>query len=377
MSFYELGHIPRYDLPGWIEKTPELLDEPLLIITRDMMLPGGRRADLLAVDKSAALVIVEFRNDNLAASSDWQSVVSAGNCADISFDGLLAIYHAYLEKQGGKDEIDARIALENFLDVPIEQLNHRQRLLVIAKSFHADLLASALWLNEHGVDVQCVRAELLTDEHKNAYCRFERLIPLCDCDEFFQRQEVLIQKERLAQASGIVAGQGGQGGHNVGSLVAKLNALSSPWQTSDHVGKTEKTATINSTAPDADDASLSASLLSDDELSSAYEYSLQTPDVSTTLLGILDLLSQESGRYERENMRAALSGEAGIDTGQLDNILDALESLVQVKNQSAVNTDSVLAFAAPDTTDKSADSEPTLVMEGNYQDLLKNVLGRY
>ena len=61
-STYNL--LERFDIEEWIEKTPDILGEELLIVAKELRLPFGRRVDLLAVDKQACLVVIELKRDD-------------------------------------------------------------------------------------------------------------------------------------------------------------------------------------------------------------------------------------------------------------------------------------------------------------------------
>ncbi len=63
-GFYELGLRERFDIQEWIEKSPTILGEELLVIGKEVILPSGKRLDLLCVDKAAALVVVELKRDD-------------------------------------------------------------------------------------------------------------------------------------------------------------------------------------------------------------------------------------------------------------------------------------------------------------------------
>ena len=59
--FSNLGILERFDIQEWIEKQPDILGEPLLVIAKELPLPSGIRLDLLAIDKKANLVIIELK----------------------------------------------------------------------------------------------------------------------------------------------------------------------------------------------------------------------------------------------------------------------------------------------------------------------------
>ena len=46
-TYSELNLRERFDIQEWIAGTPEILGEPLMIISKELILPSGRRLDLL------------------------------------------------------------------------------------------------------------------------------------------------------------------------------------------------------------------------------------------------------------------------------------------------------------------------------------------
>lgn len=73
-SFSSLKLKERFDIQEWIEGTPEILDEELLIIRKEFVLPSGKRLDLLAIDKEGALVVIELKGDDSGNNVEWQAI---------------------------------------------------------------------------------------------------------------------------------------------------------------------------------------------------------------------------------------------------------------------------------------------------------------
>ena len=71
-TYSQLNLRERFDIQEWIAGKPEILGEPLLIISKELILPSGRRLDLLAVDKDGALVVIELKRDNSGSDVEWQ-----------------------------------------------------------------------------------------------------------------------------------------------------------------------------------------------------------------------------------------------------------------------------------------------------------------
>src|SRR5579859_5371592 len=51
------------ELEGWITRSPDILGEKLLIIARQLIIPGIGRLDLLAMDENGKLILIELKRD--------------------------------------------------------------------------------------------------------------------------------------------------------------------------------------------------------------------------------------------------------------------------------------------------------------------------
>ncbi|OGB29172.1 MAG: hypothetical protein A3F78_05560 [Burkholderiales bacterium RIFCSPLOWO2_12_FULL_61_40] len=85
----------RFDIQEWIEKSPIILGEELLVIGKDVILFSGKRLDLLCVDKSAALVVVELKRDDSGSSVEWQAIKYASYCSSLLPGEIFKQYASY------------------------------------------------------------------------------------------------------------------------------------------------------------------------------------------------------------------------------------------------------------------------------------------
>ncbi|MGZ4871096.1 MAG: endonuclease NucS domain-containing protein, partial [Candidatus Angelobacter sp.] len=76
------------DLEEWIERDPSLLGSKLLVIGRQYDIPNVGRLDLLCVDETGTLVLVEFKRnltnrETVAQVLDYASWLDAASEAEI------------------------------------------------------------------------------------------------------------------------------------------------------------------------------------------------------------------------------------------------------------------------------------------------------
>ena len=180
----------RYDIQEWIENTPEIIGEELLIIYKELELPSRIRVDLLAIDKSANLVIIELKRDDSGPNVEWQAIKYASYCSQFLPEYVLEIYAEYLQS----DVDDAHRRVEGFIDEEIDKLNQRQRIILIAKEFHSDVASAVLWLREYELNIECVKLTPYVDENNQLFITSDLIIPLPEAKEYVQQKETK-QKE--------------------------------------------------------------------------------------------------------------------------------------------------------------------------------------
>jgi hypothetical protein len=192
-GFTELGLRERFDIQEWIEKTPAILGEELLVIGKELTLPSARRLDLLCVDKAAALVIVELKRDDSGASVEWQAIKYASYCANFLPEEIFRQFALYL----GKPELDPAKTIEEFIDVDIASLNSKQRIILVSREFNSEVISAVIWLREFTVDIQCTRLAPYLDADGALFIKPETIIPLPEAKDYIERKEY---KERVAAA---------------------------------------------------------------------------------------------------------------------------------------------------------------------------------
>ncbi len=196
-KFSDLGLKERFDIQEWIEKTPSILGEELLVIAKEYELPSRSRLDLLAIDKQANLVVIELKRDDSGSNVDWQSVKYASYCSNFTHEEIINIYAEYL----GTNEDESELKIESFIDQELESLNDSQRIILLSKEFHSDVVSAVLWLRDFGVDLQCVKLEPFVDENNHLYLNSIKIIPLPEAQDYIKRREIKTKEKSLSKSS--------------------------------------------------------------------------------------------------------------------------------------------------------------------------------
>jgi len=196
-TFSELNVKERFDIQEWIKGTPEILGEELLIIGKELILPSGKRLDLLAVDKQGALVIVELKRDDSGSDVEWQAIKYASYCSSFTQGEIYKIFAEYL----GTDIDDSQVKIEEFVNCEPEELNQRQRIILVSKEFHSEVISAVLWLRESEVDIECIRLTPHLDQNNTLFINPEIIIPLPEAKDYIKKKESKQKVQRISESS--------------------------------------------------------------------------------------------------------------------------------------------------------------------------------
>lgn len=138
------GRTEPYDLEPWIESKPAILGPDIAIIGRQVKCKSGA-IDLLGIDKTGNVVIVELKRDNLPREALAQAIDYASDAAEWSIEKLGEVCSEY---QGKSLE---EVITESFADVDIEALsiNETQRVILVGFAVESALERMIEWLSDN------------------------------------------------------------------------------------------------------------------------------------------------------------------------------------------------------------------------------------
>jgi hypothetical protein len=162
-----------------------------------------RRIDLLGIDQSANLVVIELKRTEDGGHMELQAIRYAAMVSTMTFDQAVGSYDHYL-RQTGKDGVDARSSLLAFLgwDAPDhDQFAQDVKIVLASAEFSLELTTAVLWLNEREIDIRCVRLQpyVLAD---HVLVDVQQIIPPPEAAEYQVRVREKVRMEREARASG-------------------------------------------------------------------------------------------------------------------------------------------------------------------------------
>lgn len=189
-TFKELGISERYDLQEWLEKSPSIFGEDLLIIQKEFDGFGetNERLDLLALDKQGNIVVIENKLDDSGRDVIWQVLKYAAYCSTLKSKEIKEIFEQYLNKQGSKESA-VEIFEDFFDDEDYEEhinIGNTQRVIMVAGKFRKEVTSTVMWLMNYGLRVQCFKASVFKNGEQELF-NLEQIIPLKDSEDYIIR----------------------------------------------------------------------------------------------------------------------------------------------------------------------------------------------
>ncbi len=181
VDFAQLGLRERRDIQEWVAANPKILGDDLLIVAKEFsgFDRTSERLDLLAVDASGRLVVIELKRDDTGADAYWQAIKYASYLRRAGKDAVIGL----LARHEDMSEEDAGLLLLEHLDADdLESLNNGQRIILASHRFAPEVTSAALWLNEQvpadGL-ITCVQLVPYRDaESESLYLQANVIIPV-------------------------------------------------------------------------------------------------------------------------------------------------------------------------------------------------------
>ena len=154
------GMRERGDLQRWLRDFPGALEPDLFILTEEYSdwEDSNRSIDLLALDGHGRLVVIELKRDE-GAFMDLQAIRYAALVAHMTLPQAVDAHERYLRRRNmegdARERILEHIGVEGGDEAEIE--SSRPRIVLAARDFPQELTTSVLWLNDAGLDINCVR----------------------------------------------------------------------------------------------------------------------------------------------------------------------------------------------------------------------------
>ena len=152
-----------------------------------------RRIDLLGLDSSGALVVIELKRTSDGGHMELQAIRYAAMVSALTFDRLVEIYSKFLASQGRTDDAMQGILSHIGVDSAEEaEMLDRVRIILVSADFSREVTTTVLWLNDQGLDITCVRLAAY-DLRGATLVDVQQVIPLPEAQDYMVR---LKEKQR-------------------------------------------------------------------------------------------------------------------------------------------------------------------------------------
>ncbi len=180
-------------------------DDTLLIIGRQVKTSSGKVMDLVALDSSGALSLIEVKRDEKDVKvrkdhAEIQSVRYAASLARLrtADDLVMKLYAPYIERYqaqdhaangGARSSVEwARKKLADFIDtnkIPAERINHSQKIVLIGAGFDEDTKSAAAWMAKNGLPLRVVEVRPYSVGPGNYVLDIQQVIPPLLTEDFY------------------------------------------------------------------------------------------------------------------------------------------------------------------------------------------------
>jgi len=200
-TFAAAGIRERADLQRLLRDNIEVISPSTLVIAEEFGDWDGsqRRIDLLGVDREANLVVIELKRDDDGAHMELQSLRYAAMVARMTFDEAVATYTRFLASRSS--DLNATASLLDFLGwlSPTDgEFARAVRIVLASGDFSQEITSTVLWLNEHELDVTCIRVKPYR-HCEQLLLNVEQIIPLPEAADY---QIQIRNKARESRSSG-------------------------------------------------------------------------------------------------------------------------------------------------------------------------------
>src|SRR5258706_263567 len=149
-------------IEDWIASRPEMLFQAETLLIIGQSISGQSMADVLALDATGRLVVVEVKRDWSDRETVGQLLEYASSLKGATYEQLDDVARRYANWPGGS-------LIERFRDFaerpdyPVEHLGHLQRIVIVAPDADQGLRNIVGWLKSYGVPIYFVSFGIYSD----------------------------------------------------------------------------------------------------------------------------------------------------------------------------------------------------------------------
>ena len=203
-TFKEQGLKERSDLQPLLKSRIDVISPDTLVVGEECSVwkDSSLRIDLLGIDKDANIVVFELKRTESGGHMELQAIRYAAMISTLTFDRLVPIYEEYLSQNNvEKDAKDHLLEFLDWDDPREEEFGQKVRIVLASAEFSKELTTSVLWLNDHGLDIRCVRM-CPCDNDGQILLDVQTVIPIPEAEGYQVGIQEKKQRERASRKSG-------------------------------------------------------------------------------------------------------------------------------------------------------------------------------
>lgn len=195
-EFKKIG-IKEKDIQDVVKHNPSILGEPLFVIGEELNLcqETKKHLDVLAIDKEGKIVVIEFKRNTDGFHMDLQAIRYASMARLLTIEKLIEYRSEFIQQE--KDQAEQELIEflgKEYID-KIEVNNSNVRIILVNQDFSPEITNCVIWLNEQGLDIQCVKIEPYEFNGQTLW-DIDTIIPVKEVQEY---QMTLREKQQSDQ----------------------------------------------------------------------------------------------------------------------------------------------------------------------------------
>ncbi|MBT8225895.1 MAG: DUF91 domain-containing protein [Dactylosporangium sp.] len=185
------GLLERQHLQQWVIDHPELIGDGVKVVTFEYGRwisasgPAADRLDVLGLDRTGRLVVVELKRDRAPDTVTMQAINYAAMASRFSLDLLAEVHAVHLGGSTTKDQALAQ--LMEWAEAVTDETLCPPRIVLMAADFGPAVTNTALFLYEAGIDIRLVRYQLYRTAAGEKVLSVAQLLPVPDAEDYMIR----------------------------------------------------------------------------------------------------------------------------------------------------------------------------------------------
>lgn len=197
--FSSQGITERGDLQRLLKQNIEIISPDTLIIAEEFCEweESKRRIDLLGIDRKANLVVIELKRTEDGGHMELQAIRYAAMVSAMTFSKAVEVYARYMGSGSAEEAESTILQFLNWEEENEETFGRDVRIVLVSAEFSKEITTSVMWLNDHGLDIRCVRLRPYTLDSR-MLLDVQQIIPLPEAVDITIQLKEKAQESRIA-----------------------------------------------------------------------------------------------------------------------------------------------------------------------------------